>query len=324
VRGNDIDEWIRFLSGRRTFHGNDDGADLRPFGSPVKILEIIPQRQVCSLDLMLQRVRFQSNIRRFPVLCFEQEDSGRADNDVIDLAVFDVFASLLPVDRPVEMDIDIVDDMIFSWQLGKDADDKFLAIGPDKECFVLVNEPKRAGDIVAFVTDYDILRVDLGHLIMPDQIQFPYIPFQGAVDMMVSQGHGNPIIQPAPRPSEKTFSVPESGIPFVNLLVYDRSLPGDGFIELLPEPGFIVGEPDDNLIVLPAERCLRLCDDLITMVVQVMQFIDGCQVLSLNWPGSFEEVFCAAGDTVDAGHGGKSLNSQYVTSADISCTSSRV
>lgn len=139
------------------------------------------------------------------------------------------------------------------------------------------------------------------YLIVADPVEFFDIPFQGAVDMVASQGNRNPVVQPAARLCEESVSVLKSRITFTNLPVYDFGLPGDGFLQLQMELGLIIGEPDDYIIVVPAERCLRLDDDLFVMVVQVMQFIKSRQFLPHDGLGPVEEIFCAAGDAMEAG-----------------------
>ena len=62
-----------------------------------------------------------------------------------------------------------------------------------------------------------------------------------------------------------------------------------------------MGKTDDDLIVLlPAAR-LCLARDLLMGVVQVMQLVEGCHLLSADGPGFVEQGGCASGDDGDVG-----------------------
>jgi hypothetical protein len=70
-------------------------------------------------------------------------------------------------------------------------------------------------------------------------------------------------------------------------------------IQLLPEPGLVIGEADDDLIVLPVDARRCPARDLLSVVVQVMQLTGGRLLLSQDGPGSPDQGGCASGD--DAG-----------------------
>jgi len=85
---------------------------------PVIILEMIPQSKAGAPDLAAQVPGFCHDIGCFPVLGLQQENAGRADDNMIDLAVFDILVILLPVYCLLEMQVDIVDDVIALGQRG--------------------------------------------------------------------------------------------------------------------------------------------------------------------------------------------------------------
>ena len=72
----------------------------------------------------------------------------------------------------------------------------------------------------------------------------------------------------------KTISVQEPALSLADAAVNFQRLPCDPFIQLLLEPGLVMGKTDDYLIILPADAHLCLVQDLIMVVAQVMQFVE--------------------------------------------------